>query len=64
MERHAGWFTKHGKPSPLLTALVLHRYRGHLYLASHPVWLQKLVFGMLAPLARLLGYGLVIEPER
>jgi hypothetical protein len=48
----------------LLTALVLHRYRGHLYLASHPVWLQKLVFGMLAPLARLLGYGLVIEPER
>ena len=56
------WFSSAGDPNFLLIALVLHTYRDHLYLAGVPVWLQKLLFAVLAPVARLCGYRLAIEP--
>lgn len=56
------WFSAKGEPHFLLIALALHTYRGHLYLAGPPVWLQKLLFAALAPLARWRGYRLEIEP--
>lgn len=62
VEKHPDWFSAKGDPHLLLIALVLHAYRGHLYLAGVPVVLQKLLFGILAPLARLRGYRLEIAP--
>ncbi len=56
------WFSSQGDPNFLLIALVLHSYRDHLYLAGLPIWLQKFVFALLAPLARLCRYRLAIEP--
>jgi mannose-6-phosphate isomerase-like protein (cupin superfamily) len=56
------WFSSKGDPNFLLIALVLHTYRDHLYLAGPPIFLQKLIFALLAPLARLCGYRLAIEP--
>jgi hypothetical protein len=41
---------------------VLHTYREHLYLAGPPIFLQKFIFALLAPLARLCGYRMAIEP--
>lgn len=32
------------------------RYHDHFYLASPPVWVQKLLFVILAPVGRLFGY--------
>jgi len=58
------WFSSAGDPNVLLIALVLHAYRDHMYLAGVPIWLQKLLFAVLAPMARLAGYRLAIEPLR
>ncbi|AWM01703.1 cupin domain-containing protein [Bradyrhizobium amphicarpaeae] len=58
------WFSGAGDPNVLLIALVLHEYRDHMYLAGVPIWLQKLLFAVLAPIARLAGYRLAIEPLR
>ncbi|CAM5775025.1 hypothetical protein LMIY3S_04816 [Labrys miyagiensis] len=63
-ERRGRWFSARGRPHLLLMALVLHRYRDHLYLANQPVWLQKALFAALAPVARLFGYGLEIQPGK
>lgn len=63
-ECRKNWFSTKGKPAFLLMALVLHRYRDHLYLAGPPVWLQKLIFASLTPVACLLGYRLEIGPEK
>jgi hypothetical protein len=43
-------------------ALMLHTYRGHFYLAGPPIWLQKVMFAALAPVARLKGYRLPLMP--
>lgn len=51
-----------GDPNLLLIALVMHSYRDHLYLAGIPVFVQKLIFAALSPLARLRGYRLEVEP--
>jgi quercetin dioxygenase-like cupin family protein len=56
------WFSKNGDPNFLLIALILNTYRDHLYLAGPPVFLQKLIFALLAPLARIRGYRIEIEP--
>jgi quercetin dioxygenase-like cupin family protein len=56
------WFSKKGDPHFLLIALVLNTYPDHLYLAGPPVFLQKLIFALLAPLSRLRGYRVEIEP--
>ena len=55
-ERRPGWFSAQGDSHLLLIALHLHRFADHLYLAGPPVWLQKLAFALLAPMARLCGY--------
>jgi mannose-6-phosphate isomerase-like protein (cupin superfamily) len=61
--RQTHWFSKQGDPHFLLIALILNTYRDHLYLAGPPIFLQKLIFAVLAPLARLRGYRLEIEPS-
>jgi mannose-6-phosphate isomerase-like protein (cupin superfamily) len=61
-EKRTEWFSPKGAPHLLLIALVLHTYRGHLYLAGIPIFVQKLLFGALSPLARLRGYRLEIKP--
>jgi mannose-6-phosphate isomerase-like protein (cupin superfamily) len=62
--KQPSWFSSAGDPNFLLIALVLHTYSDHLYLAGVPIWLQKLLFAALAPLARLRGYRMAIEPLR
>ncbi len=57
------WFSDKGDPNLLLIALVLHRYRDHLYLAGIPVFAQRLLFAALSPIARLRGYRLAITPQ-
>jgi NAD(P)H-flavin reductase len=52
------WFDAQGVPHKLLMALMLHTHRGHFYLAGPPIWLQKVMFAALAPIARLKGYRL------
>ncbi len=49
-------------PHKLLLALMLHTYRDHFYVAGPPVWLQKVMFAALAPIARLKGYRLPLSP--
>jgi quercetin dioxygenase-like cupin family protein len=61
-QRRKEWFSAKGDPNLLLIALVLDSYRDHLYLAGPPVFLQKLAFAALAPIARLAGYRLEIGP--
>lgn len=61
-EQRPQWFSAKGDPHVLLIALVLHSYRDHLYLAGLPMAVQKLLFAVLAPLARLRGYRMEIEP--
>ena len=56
------WFSAEGDPNLLLIALLLHSYRDHLYLAGIPVFVQKLIFAALSPLARVRGYRLEVEP--
>jgi hypothetical protein len=43
-------------------ALTLHTFKDHFYVAGPPVWLQKMLFATLAPIARLLGYKVVVSP--
>ena len=42
--------------NPLLLALVLHEYEDEIYFARPPLLVQKVIFGALAKVARLLGY--------
>jgi hypothetical protein len=41
---------------------VLNAYRNHLYLAGPAIFLQKLIFAALAPVAWLKGYRLQVPP--
>lgn len=56
------WFSAAGDARLLLIALALHAYRDHLYVAGIPTWLQKVIFALLAPLARWRGYQLAVAP--
>jgi mannose-6-phosphate isomerase-like protein (cupin superfamily) len=62
-ERHPQWFSSAGDPPLLAMALKFHLYRDHMYLAWPPVILQKLLFALLAPVARLRGYHAEIAPK-
>lgn len=42
--------------NPLRLALVLNHFRDEIYLASPPLPVQRVIFGALAAVARLLGY--------
>ena len=48
----------------VLRALALHAFAGHGYGAGIPIWLQKVLFAALAPLALLQGYSLAVPPRR
>lgn len=62
-QQHPDWYSPTGKPNFLHIAYTLHHYPDHLYLAGMPVWLQKLLFALAAPIARLRGYRLEVEPD-
>lgn len=47
---------KEGSLPLLQAAVTLNKYRNHFYLTKYPVWLQKVFFFLLAPLAILTGY--------
>lgn len=50
------------KPPLLGAAVVLNEFRDEFELARPPGWLQHLLFGCLAPVGRLAGYGAVLKP--
>ncbi len=56
------WFGSKGEPSFLLMALTLHTFKDHFYVAGPPVWVQKVLFATLAPIARLMGYTVLVKP--
>lgn len=62
-DKHPGWFSAAGDPNFLLVALKFDTYRDHLYLAGIPAIVQKVLFAVLAPVARLRGYRMEIEPK-
>jgi mannose-6-phosphate isomerase-like protein (cupin superfamily) len=57
-----GRVTKSGLPlNPLRLGLLLDEFEGHTYLAGIPIPLQKLGATVLAPLARVAGYGIALD---
>ena len=42
--------------NPLLLALVLHHFEEEIYFVRPPLAVQRVIFGLLARVARLLGY--------
>lgn len=47
---------KTGLPNPFQLALIMRAYHNELLLARVPQWVQTLLFGLLAPIGKLLGY--------
>lgn len=45
-----------GVPSPLQLAVLAPAYSDVIYIASPPLFVQKILFGVLGPVARWLGY--------
>lgn len=54
-----GKVNKKGLPPVLQTALLARQYKNVFRLAKPPYFLQRMVFGMLAPLSKLAGYKAV-----
>jgi quercetin dioxygenase-like cupin family protein len=42
--------------NPLLLALVLHEFEDEIYFVRPPLFVQRIIFGALSRVARLLGY--------
>jgi mannose-6-phosphate isomerase-like protein (cupin superfamily) len=59
---HPEWFSAKGDPDFLLIAASLHRFPDHTYLARPPVFIQKLLFALVTPIARLSGYRFEERP--
>jgi mannose-6-phosphate isomerase-like protein (cupin superfamily) len=47
---------KTGLPNPVRMAVLLHEYRNEIHLARPPLFVQRIAFGALALVGRLLGY--------
>lgn len=47
---------KTGLPNPLVLALIMREFEKELYLAQPPLATQRILFSLLAPVGRLLGY--------
>jgi quercetin dioxygenase-like cupin family protein len=45
-----------GLPNPLQWAVISREYEDEIYLASPPLWVQRIRFGLLAPIGKLVGY--------
>ena len=68
-----GQVDRHGMPHLLQLAVTAHEYRDAMVFASPPPWVQRLLFGGLAPIGRALGRrpmypryrtsGEVVEPD-
>lgn len=56
------YFSEKGDVKLLAIAMFLDAYRDHLYIAGPPVWLQKIMFSVLAKLGWLAGYRLAVKP--
>ena len=52
----AGRADEDGIPGPLQFAVLQNTYPNHAYTTSPPIWLQKGLFTLLAPLSRIMGY--------
>jgi mannose-6-phosphate isomerase-like protein (cupin superfamily) len=59
-----GRTNKHGIPHLLQAAASGRYFKGELYLAGPPLWLQNAVFTVLAPIARAMGYRPTYVPVR
>jgi mannose-6-phosphate isomerase-like protein (cupin superfamily) len=53
----AGRADADGLPSPLQFAVLQDAYPDHAYTTSPPVWMQKGLIALLAPVGRALGYS-------
>jgi hypothetical protein len=47
---------KRGLPNPLQWAVISREYEDEIYLASPPLLVQRVRFGLLATIGKLLGY--------
>jgi hypothetical protein len=47
---------KSGLPNALQWAVISREYEDEIYLASPPLWVQRVRFGLLATIGKLLGY--------
>jgi len=56
-------FSPTGDVKLLQIALALNAYPDHLYIAGPPIWVQNLLYAALAPVARLMGYRLIVGPR-
>jgi quercetin dioxygenase-like cupin family protein len=54
-----GKVNQNGMPSLFQTALLVKRFRNEFRLAKPPAIIQKIVFNILSPMARLAGYKAV-----
>ena len=45
-----------GLPNSLQWAVISREYEDEVYLASPPLWVQRIRFGLLAPIGKLVGY--------
>jgi hypothetical protein len=45
-----------GLPNSLQWAVISREYEDEIYLASPPLWVQRIRFGLLAPIGKLVGY--------
>jgi quercetin dioxygenase-like cupin family protein len=61
--KHPNWYSKQGEPKLLFVAATLKVYRDHFYLAKPPVRLQKWLFALLSPVAKFIGYRVLIKPD-
>jgi quercetin dioxygenase-like cupin family protein len=51
-----GLVNKNGQISPLVMAVGLNQFPDAMYIAGPPVWLQKMMFKVLAFVGRMVGY--------
>ncbi len=63
-----GKVDRKGRPEPLQGALIAQEFADVIVFSSPPPAVQKIAFGVLAPLARLLGYKAIdpryVKPHR
>ena len=59
---HPEWFSAKGDPDFLLIAASLDKFKDHTYLARPPIFVQKLLFMLIAPFARMVGYRAEVTP--
>jgi quercetin dioxygenase-like cupin family protein len=53
---HEGKTDKKGMPNLLQMALISKEFEDVLQVMNPPLWIQRILFGVLSPIARLMGY--------